>query len=211
MDAASEIPPESGDRPDAGVRGETEPGPASPPAGGLVAWLAGLQAGMTGILVMLLWLGISSVWQGHSFWRSENLMASAFYRADTIRAGFGGRMLSGLAVYLVVYSLLGAFVALILRDRLARVRGMLVCLVIAALWYYVSFRWMWRSLAPPLAFLHAERPMVLGHVIYGLWLGRYPEYMARDQRLATRDQGPERPGIEEGSSANSDATQVREP
>jgi hypothetical protein len=211
MDAASEIPPGPEDRPVAGERGETEPQAPSPPSEGLVAWLAGLQAGMIGILIMLFWLGISSVWQGRSFWRSENLMASAFYRAGSIRPGLSGRSLSGLALYLVVYSLLGALTALLLRNRLARVRTLLVCIAVAMLWYYLSFRWMWRTLAPPLAFLHAERPMILGHMIYGLWLGRYPEYMQRGQGSGIRDQGAQPSGVEESANKNSDASQIREP
>src|SRR4051794_36188185 len=88
----------------------------------LSAILAGLQGGMLGVLCMLVWLGISATWQQRSFWTAENLMASVFYGNRAIRSGFAGETLSGLAMYVVLYSLLGALFAALVRDRLPRVR-----------------------------------------------------------------------------------------
>src|SRR3954471_19701502 len=82
------------------------------------AFLAGLQGGMIGVLCMLAWLGLTATWQQRSFWTAENLMASVFYGRNAIRSGFAGETLSGLAVYVVIYSLLGAFFAVLVRDRL---------------------------------------------------------------------------------------------
>src|SRR5689334_5528611 len=86
----------------------------------LSALSAGLQAGMLGVCWMLLWLGVSSVWQRRSFWTAENLMASAFYGDLAIRSGFAARTLSGLALYLLIYSTLGALFGLLVNDRLPR-------------------------------------------------------------------------------------------
>src|SRR5689334_23333120 len=88
----------------------------------LTAGLAGLQAGMLGVCWMLAWLGISAKWQLRSFWTAENLMASVFYGDRAIRAGFAGRTLSGLALYLLLYSSLGALFAFLVADRLPRLR-----------------------------------------------------------------------------------------
>jgi hypothetical protein len=193
MGTASEIPSGREDELAKGARGEPVREAPKRPADALTTLLAGLQAGMTGALAMLAWLGLSSAWQGRSFWRAENLMASAFYGARAIRAGFSGRTISGLALYLVLYSLLGAAAALILRERLARVRTVLLSIAIAVVWYYASFHWMWRSAAPQLALLHAEQPTILGHVIYGMWLGRYPEYVRRVQGSVVGDQEAQAP------------------
>ncbi len=209
MGTASEIPSGREDEPVKGAEEQPEGTAPQRPADALTAAMAGLQAGMAGTLAMLAWLGLSSAWQGRSFWRAENLMASAFYGAGAIRAGFGGRTVSGLALYVVLYSLLGAAVALILRRRLARVRTVLLSIAIAVFWYYVSFHWMWRSVAPPLAMLHAEQPTLLGHVIYGLWLGRYPEYL-RDQGSGIGDQGAQPHGAEDAPGADPD-NPLREP
>lgn len=148
-------------------------------ADALSSLFAGLQAGMLGVLAMLAWLGVSAEWQRRSFWTSENLMASVFYGNRAIRAGFAGRTLSGLAVYLLLYSLLGALLAWAVRDRLARIRVLMVSVLFALIWYYLSYRLLWRTVAPLIALLHVERATVLGHLVYGTLLGRYPVYLPR--------------------------------
>jgi hypothetical protein len=154
-----------------------EPASESRRAKPLAALLAGLQAGMLGVCWMLAWLGVSAAWQRRSFWTAENLMASAFYGDRAIRSGFAARTLSGLALYLLLYSSLGAVFALLLADRLPRTRVLLLSVVFALSWYYFSFRWIWKSLIPLMALLHASQPTVLGHLVYGTFLGRYPVYL----------------------------------
>jgi hypothetical protein len=146
-------------------------------AGALSSLLAGLQAGMMGVLAMLAWLGVSAEWQRRSFWTSENLMASVFYGNQAIRAGFAGRTLSGLAVYLLLYSLLGGLLAWAVRDRLARIRVLMVSVLYALVWYYLSYRLLWKAVAPLIVLLHVERATVLGHLVYGTLLARYPVYL----------------------------------
>jgi len=148
-------------------------------AGALSSFLAGLQAGMLGILAMLAWLGISSAWQQDSFWTSENLMASLFYGSRALRAGLSGHTVSGLAVYLLLYSLLGGLLAVVLRDRVVRLRVLLLSVLFALVWYYLSYRLLWKTVAPLIALLHVERTTVLGHLVYGTLLARYPLYLPR--------------------------------
>jgi hypothetical protein len=151
----------------------------------LSAFLAGLQSGMVGVLCMLAWLGVSATWQRRSFWTSENLMASVFYGAGAIRSGFAGATLSGLALYLVLYSLLGAVFAVLLRDRLPRLRILLLSMIFAVGWYYVSFKVIWNSLMPLIALLHVERTTAFGHLIYGAILGRYPSALRQPAHAET--------------------------
>jgi hypothetical protein len=134
---------------------------------------------MVGVLLMLAWLGISAAWQQRSFWTAENLMASAFYGTRSIHSGFATRTLPGLALYVVLYSVLGALLGLVVRNRATRMRSILLAIFYAMVWYYASFHWMWERMMPLVALLHAERPTAIGHLIYGLWLGRFPEYLKR--------------------------------
>jgi len=143
------------------------------------AILAGLQAGMLGVCWMLAWLGISAKWELRSFWTAENLMASAFYCDGAIRAGFAAKTLSGVALYLLMYSTLGALFAAVVADRLPRFRVVLLSVLFALGWYYLSFRLFWKSVMPLVALLHSAQTTVLGHVIYGAVLGRYPVYLPR--------------------------------
>jgi len=151
----------------------TDPPRASPVA----ALLAGLHSGILGVFWMLAWLGVTASWQQRSFWTAENLMASAVYGARAIHSGFAIQTLSGLAVYFTLYGLLGAALALVLRDRLPRTRTLLVAMVVALAWYYLTFRVLWRSILPLVALLHVARTTAFGHVIYGFVLGLYPRYL----------------------------------
>ena len=141
-----------------------------------------------GVLAMLAWLGVSAAWQQRSFWTSENLMASIFYGRDapSTRASPGGTV-SGLAVYLLVYSLLGGLLAWVVRDRLVRIRVLLVSVAFALAWYYLSYRVLWRSVAPLVSLLHVERATVLGHLVYGTFLGRYPVYLPKAAPAAAEE------------------------
>jgi hypothetical protein len=143
----------------------------------LSSFFAGLQAGLQGVVAMLVWLGVSATWQRRTFWTTENLMASLFYGNRAIRSGFVPHTLSGLAVYLLLYSLLGGLLAFLVRDRVARLRVLMLSLLFALVWYYLSYRLLWRAVAPLVALLHVERATVLGHLVYGTLLARYPLYL----------------------------------
>jgi len=144
---------------------------------GLTASLAGLQAGMLGAFWMLAWLGLSATWQKRSFWTAENLMATAFYGGAAIRPEFTRETFAGLALYLMIYSLLGALLSAVVRDRLPRGRALLLSVVVAMSWYYLSFRLIWKAALPLVFLLHATQATVFGHVIYGVVLGRFPLYL----------------------------------
>jgi len=130
---------------------------------------------------MLAWLGLSAVWLKRSFWTAANLMASAFYGDRALGFGFDGKTVSGLALYLVVYSTLGALIAMLIGDRLTRRRVLLMSVAAALAWYYLSFQLLWKSVMPLVALLHAVRPTLAGHAVYGLFLGRYPAYLPPHQ------------------------------
>ena len=143
----------------------------------LSAFLAGLQAGMLGVWWMLAWMGTSAVWQRGSFWTPENLMASVFYGNAAILPGFASSTVSGLALYVLLYSLLGAGFAMAVGSRLPRPRLALASIAFALCWYYVAFHVLAKAVAPPIPLLDAERTTVLGHLIYGAVLARFPIYL----------------------------------
>ena len=143
----------------------------------LSASLAGLQAGMLAVLWMLAWMGSSAVWQRRSFWTAENLLASTFYGSAALQPGFSGHTMSGLALYLLVYSILGCLLAAVFRLTLPPARLVLVSIAIAVGWYFLSFHVIWKMASPLIPLLHSERPTLLGHVIYGAVLARFPRYL----------------------------------
>jgi hypothetical protein len=145
----------------------------------LATFLAGLEGGTVGVLWMLTWLGLSSVWQQRSFWAPENLMATAFDRNSTLAPVFAWATVAGLSLYVLIYSALGAAFSTAVRDRVPRGRVMAVAVIFAVIWYYVSFRWTFRLALPLVALLHVEHPMLVGHLLYGTMLGRYPLYVSK--------------------------------
>ena len=140
-------------------------------------FLAGLQAGMIAVGWMLAWMGVSAKWQGRSFWTSENLMASVLYGDAAIRLGFAFSTIAGLALYLILYSLLGALMATALRSRLTGLGTMLAGILLALGWYYFFFHAIGKTVMPLVALLHSERPTVFGHVIYGGLLARFHSFL----------------------------------
>ena len=158
----------------------------SPPHRTREAYLAGLQAGMLGAFWMLAWNGLAAAWQRRGFWAPENLLASVFHPHAEIRLDFGPAAISGLALYLTVYSLLGAgFAAVAGSHPMRHARTVLLAVVTALAWYYFSFYLLWKTISPAIGFLNAGEAAVVGHIIYGLVLGRFHAHMPlREQPVA---------------------------
>lgn len=142
----------------------------------LDAALAGFQAGMVGVLAMLGWLGLASIWYRRSFWTAANLMASTFHGEAAMARPTLLTALSGLALYVIVYSLLGALFGWVMNGRAGRTRMVLLGILLALAWYYLWWGWLWKSANWIVALYTHDQPMMLGHLIYGALLGRFPRY-----------------------------------
>jgi hypothetical protein len=151
----------------------------SVPADPLPVLLAGIHAGVTGTLGMLAWFGLSAAWQRRSFWTAANLLASTFYGDAAIHAGFARSTVTGVALYLVLYGILGACFAIAVRSRVRGAGLALLGIVFAVGWYYLSFGVIFKKVSPLVALLHMERSTIVGHIIYGGLLGRFPAYVGR--------------------------------
>ena len=165
------------------------------PAKPLAVFLAVLQAGMVGIGWMLAWLGLSAMGQRRTFWTAENLMASVFHGGAAIRRGFGVSTLSGIALYLLIYSLLGAVFALSVRNRFTSLGTVLLGLLFSLGWYWLWFRALGKAAMPLVWLLHPENNTVFGHVIFGASIARFPAYLPRLDQPAAASPVPE-PAVE---------------
>jgi len=132
-------------------------------------------------------------------------MASAFYGERAIRSGFALRTVPGLALYLALYSLLGAVFAAAIRDRIPRLRIFLVSVAFGLSWYYFSFRLIWRSVLPLVALLHSTQSTAVGHLLYGAVLGRYPAYFA--ERPAVSEEAVR---VEAGEGVSNTASELHD-
>ena len=177
------------------------------PANSLAIFLAGLQAGMIAVFWMLAWMGVSASWQRRSFWSAENLMASVLRGNSAIGNSFGSSTLSGVALYLLIYSLLGAAFAVLVRDRFTGWGTLLLAIFYSVGWYYLWFRGLGQALMPLVWLLHAERSTVFGHVIFGALLARFPNFLPVEPKAAsdpalTEIAAPETAGVPSQSDPN---------
>ena len=171
---------------------------AQRPLDSIAVFLAGLQAGMIGVCWMLAWLGLSAIGRRRSFWTAENLMATVFHGNAAIRRGFGTSTLSGIALYLLIYSLLGTLFAVIARNRFTGLGTVLLGVLFSVAWYCLWFRALGQTLMPLVWLLHAESSTAFGHVIFGAMIARFPAYLPRLDRPASQAAAqatvPETPG-----------------
>lgn len=167
-----------------------------------------MAAGTVGVLWMLVWLGFNSFLQHRGFWAAENLMATAFDRNATLAPRFTWATCGGLALYILIYELLGIVFALATRRRAPRNRVLLFGMLFGVAWYYFSFRWMFQFALPLVALLHVEQSTMLGHVLYGAILGRYPTYVDRLMGVAPAIAELPAPADEAADATQGEASEV---
>lgn len=145
---------------------------------GWQAVFAGLQAGTAGTAAALVWMGLAAAWHRRSFWTAPNLMASTFYGDSAIRDGFGRSTLAGLALYFLTYAVLGAVFAWLIAGRVRGLARFMVAVLFGVAWYFTAFFLIARHWSPLVTLLHAEKPTLAAHIIYGGVLSRFERFLA---------------------------------
>ena len=145
--------------------------------------LAGLQAGVSGALGLLLWMALASRFFGKSFWWTPNLLASAFYGDASLRYGFGRYTFAGAALVLFVYGCLGILFGMAWKDRSGGSPVVLASVLMAVLAYYVLLKGVWWKLSPSAAIYAPDRQIFIGHILFGFLLARFPRF--RDRLLSS--------------------------
>ena len=141
--------------------------------------LAGLEAGIIAALTLLGWLALASAWYRRSIWTAPNIMATTFYGEAALGRNFTSRTVAGIALYLVLYGIIGALFGLTLAGRDAGLRITSIGVLVGLGWYYLSFAILWRNINPLIPMYTLNGPMMLGHALFGGLLGRFPRYMDR--------------------------------
>ena len=143
--------------------------------------LAGLEAGIVGALLMIVWSMAGSLWSRRSIWAIPNLYATAFYGSRAYTNQVLRSSWSGLALMLAVcglggiaWGLLGSVFWKSGRTRFLAVFGALTGL----LFYYLLFTGILHHAAPLLPLYAPEPETEIGYVIWGLALARSPGYAA---------------------------------
>ncbi len=144
--------------------------------------LAGLESGMIGGLIMLLWFAVGSAWYDRSIWSFPNLLATTFHGDGAFRRGFRWTTPSGLALHLAACGAVGTGFGLLVQGLALRARVMLLGLVFAMGWYYLSFWFLWKKVNPLVPLYSPDRLMLVGHLLLGAALGRFPARLRSIER-----------------------------
>lgn len=135
--------------------------------------LAGLEAGVVGAGVMLLWFAIHSIWTDDPWWTTPNLLASTFYGNRVFRMGFGWPTLAGAALQLCSGGAIGVAYAFGV-GKVERPAGKFgLALLTGLAWYYVLEWLLWRRMSPLVPIYASTSAMWFAHFVYGVCLTRY--------------------------------------
>jgi hypothetical protein len=140
--------------------------------------LAGLQAGIVGVIWMFAWFVVVALWSDSGIWSVSNLFSTIFYGDYAYQNEFLRTTWSGTAVIVVVYGLIGILWGCVWKDRrrpLLSVYGALTGLAV----YYFLFNFVWPHADPLIPLYAPVRQLQIAHIIWGAALAKSPVYSAR--------------------------------
>lgn len=142
--------------------------------------LAGLQTGVIGGGVALLYWMLATSVRGDGPWVVLNLLGSVFFPGRALSSRLSLASLSGAAVHLLLSGLLGVLCSfLLVRYATRPVRSLWVGLLMGLAWYLVSFRWLWPVVSEAVVVYQPFPAMFVGYLLFGVSLGLYPVFVRR--------------------------------
>jgi hypothetical protein len=145
--------------------------------------LAGLQAGLLGALLMTGWLMLTSILLRRSAWSIPNLFATVFYGPHAYVNAFARSSLSGVALLLVIYGILGILWGVLWQEKrhaFLRLIGGFTGLAVYALF----FNFIWPHTRPLVSLYVPNRQLEVAHMLWGIVLAASPRF-ARSIASAT--------------------------
>jgi hypothetical protein len=134
--------------------------------------VAGLDSGVFGGLLVIVWFCWSGWLRGDYWWSKLNVVGAFFFGERAFQAGFGWATLSGAALLLLIYALLGALLAWLTPAPPRWYRSVLFGLVGALVFQLAADRWLWKQFHP-FAATYFPRPATLAaNLIFGLSMVR---------------------------------------
>jgi hypothetical protein len=135
--------------------------------------LAGLETGLWGGVLVVLWLVIDSMLRGDLWYSKLNIAGAAFYGPAIYQMGRGRATIAGLALLVVIYSVLGAIFGLFGRTR-GFLANLLLGITYALAWDVFAQQFIWRLLDSSAPGYFSRLATLMGHLLFGLSLTRFP-------------------------------------
>jgi hypothetical protein len=154
---------------------DTPPDPIIVPR--LERLFAAIQAASLASLLTIFWCGVASRSSGHSFWTLPNLLSGVFFGSGSLRPDFGFHTLSGLALHLLLSTVLAILFASVVSPMLKPLTSLLLGILSATFWFYFIDGFFWRK-AFPLLSLYSRRPSIFfSFVLMGICIGLYSVFV----------------------------------
>ena len=155
--------------------------------------LAGLQAGVLGALIMIGCLMLGAILDRRSIWVAPNLFSTVFFGSEVYRNQYLNTSLAGVALLIAVYGGLGALWGLLWQEN--QRPGLMAFGAICGLAvYFVFFRLILKHASPVITLYAPDRQLEIGHILWGMSLGKSP---ALARRIAGRTSRPAVPEAQE--------------
>jgi hypothetical protein len=137
--------------------------------------LAGLQTGVVGGILMLLYFSTSSVLQRQQWWSVETLLGSAIYGNVAIWRGLGRATLAGACLQLFLAGAAGVLFALVLIPfRWGTLLRLAFALLFTTAWYLLFYNLVFPAIAPLIPLYSSRMAPVMAHLLLGISLWRLP-------------------------------------
>ena len=140
--------------------------------------LAGMEAGILGVLPMLGTVMIGGLANQHSAWFFPNLLGSTLYTLNMTSDNFSRVTLAGIALMVVGYGLLGGVWGAVWRERhipFAPAMGAVTGLILN----YALFHWIGPRVNPIVALYAPTQQLRIAHILWGIILSQSPAYARR--------------------------------
>jgi hypothetical protein len=135
---------------------------------------AGMESGVLGAVLMMVWFGLDSLVERQQWWAILNLWGSAIYGNAVFRMSLGKASLAGAALHIFLGGVAGAVIALAL-GRIHRFGLILLgALVAGVVWYGILQHGILRSFNPLIVRMTPQPATLLAHLLYAAVLTRIP-------------------------------------
>jgi hypothetical protein len=156
--------------------------------------LAGLEAGIVGVIWMFGCFLVAALWDGRGIWAVPNLFSTVFYGDYAYQDEFFKTTWAGMALIVVIYGCLGAVWGCFWKERkqLLAFLGALTGLAV----YYFFFNFFWVRANPLIPVYAPVRQLQVAHILWGAALARSPVYATRIARIVSGPAIPRTAGQE---------------
>lgn len=136
--------------------------------------LAGLDAGVTGSLGVMVWFLFHSWARGDVWYSKFNIAAGIFFGNRVFQSGLSFVTIVGVAAIVVLYSIVGIPAAWIIPARSGYLLRFASALLFTSGLHFAFDLWVWPHLSPFASTYFPRSATVPAHIIYAACLVRLP-------------------------------------